>query len=317
MEVTVRTPARLHFGMIDMRGDLGRIYCSVGVAIDQPNIVLRAKPAEKLTVSGFRSERVREYAEKILRGFNLQRAELQVLRDMPEHVGFGSGTQLALATGTALSRLFNLSLTAEEIAKELQRAQRSGVGTYAFKSGGFIVDGGHTAEYPRGVPPLIFRAEVPEDWLFVVGLPKVNQRISGARENDAFKRMPKPSAEKVGKVARAVIIQMIPSILNKDIKSFGDAMTTLDTTFGESWIEIQGGKYSHPLVETGIGFLVKEDVYGVGQSSWGPAFYGLVQGEDEAKRVSLRLQRFLEEKGGGEAFYTKANNRGAEITVRE
>jgi len=317
MEVTVRTPARLHFGIIDMRGDLGRIYCSIGVAIDRPNIVLRAKPAEKLKVSGFRAERVKEYAERILKDFNLRGAELEVLKDMPEHVGYGSGTQLALAAGSALSQLFNLGLTTEEIAEKLQRAQRSGVGTYAFKSGGFIVDGGHATEHPQGVPPLIFRADVPEDWLFVVGLPKVNQRISGARENDAFKQVPKPPAEKVGKVARAVIVQMIPSILERDIKSFGDAMTVLDSTFGESWIAIQGGRYSHLLVEAGVCFLVKEGAYGVGQSSWGPAFYGLVEGEDEARRVSLRLQRFLEEKGGGEAFYTKANNQGAEITVKD
>ena len=315
MEVTLRTPARLHFGIIDMRGDLGRIYCSVGVAIDRPNIVLRANPAEKITVSGPRAERVKEYAEKILEGRGLG-AQIEVLKDMPEHVGFGSGTQLALATGSALSRLFNLGLTAEEIAEKLQRAQRSGVGTYAFKTGGFIVDGGHATDHPQGVPPLIFKAEVPEDWLFVVGLPNLSQRVSGERENDAFRRVPKPPPEAVGKAARAVLVQMLPSIIEGDIKVFGKAMTTLDSAFGESWATVQAGKFSHPLVEAGVNRLHEEGAYGVGQSSWGPAFYGLVEGEAEAKRVSQRLRSFLEEKGGGEAFYTRANNHGAEITVK-
>jgi beta-RFAP synthase len=315
MEVTVKTPARLHFGIIDMRGDLGRIYCSVGVAIDRPNIILRVKPAEKITVSGPRAERVKEYTEKILEGHGLG-AQIKVLRDMPEHVGFGSGTQLALATGSALSMLFNLGLTVEEIAEKLQRGQRSGVGTYAFKTGGFIVDGGHATEHPQGVPPLIFKAEVPEDWLFVVGLPNLSQRINGERENDAFRQVPKPPPETVGKAARAVLVQMLPSITERDIKSFGEAMTALDSTFGESWTTVQGGKFSHTLVEAGINHLIEEGAYGVGQSSWGPAFYGLVESEAEAKRVSQRLRRFLEEKGGGEAFYARANNHGAEITVK-
>jgi beta-RFAP synthase len=315
MEVTVRTPARLHFGIIDMSGDLGRIYCSVGVAIDRPNIVLRAKPAEKITASGSRAERVKEYAEKILEGLS-QGAQLEVLRDIPEHVGFGSGTQLTLATGSALSRLFSLGLTTEEIAEKLQRGQRSGVGTYAFKTGGFIVDGGHATEHPEGIPLLIFKADVPEDWLFVVGLPSLSQRISGERENEAFRQVPRPPSEAVGKAARAVLVQMLPSIMERDIKVFGEAMTMLDSTFGESWATVQGGKYSHPLVGAGINRLLDEGAYGVGQSSWGPAFYGLVEGEAEAERVSQSLQEFLDENGGGEAFYAKANNHGAEITVR-
>ncbi len=113
----MKTPARLHFGIIDMRGDLGRIYGSVGVAIDRPNIILRARPSGELRVSGSRAERVRGYAEALLRDFSLEGgAEIKVLRDMPEHVGFGSGTQLALATGSALSKLFDLGLTVEELS---------------------------------------------------------------------------------------------------------------------------------------------------------------------------------------------------------
>ena len=48
IEVTVKTPSRLHFSMIDLRGDLGRIHGSVGVAIDRPNIVLRARAAPEI-----------------------------------------------------------------------------------------------------------------------------------------------------------------------------------------------------------------------------------------------------------------------------
>jgi len=41
--------------MIDMRGDLGRIHGSVGVAIDNPSIVLKAKEASSIDVKGPRA----------------------------------------------------------------------------------------------------------------------------------------------------------------------------------------------------------------------------------------------------------------------
>ena len=59
MRVRVRTPSRLHFSMVDLRGDLGRIFGSVGVAIDRPNIALEAEPAPRLTVTGFSVVRAR------------------------------------------------------------------------------------------------------------------------------------------------------------------------------------------------------------------------------------------------------------------
>jgi beta-ribofuranosylaminobenzene 5'-phosphate synthase len=65
-EVTVKTPSRLHFGIIDMRGDLGRIHGSVGVAVDHPHLLLKALPSEELKVEGTRKERVKHYAKKVL-----------------------------------------------------------------------------------------------------------------------------------------------------------------------------------------------------------------------------------------------------------
>jgi len=95
-------------------------------------------------------------------------------------------------------------------------------------------------------------------------------------------------------------------------------MTSIDYKFGEFWLEIQGGRFSHPVIEEGVEALIKAGAYGVGQSSWGPAFYGLVEGKAQAKEVSERLAEFLNRDGRrGEAFVASPDNRGAVVTVQD
>ena len=319
MRVKVRTPSRLHFSMVDLRGDLGRIFGSVGVTIDRPNIILKAEPAPRLTVTGFRAERAREYAETVLEESGVTGgAKIYVVSDMLEHSGFGSGTQLALAVGTAISEIHGLDQTPESLALLLNRSRRSGVGIYAFKQGGFIVDGGHRVGTTGDIPPLIFRHDFPEDWLFVIGLPDAAPGSSGKLEVDAFRNLEPPPTVLAGDVSRILLMQMIPALLEEDAEAFGAAMTSLDLKFGEHWKEVQGGLYSSPVIEEGAEFLLETGALGVGQSSWGPAFYGLVQGEGRAEDVRSQLEGFLNEGDrSGAAFVAHAQNEGAEVTVTE
>jgi beta-ribofuranosylaminobenzene 5'-phosphate synthase len=165
------------------------------------------------------------------------------------------------------------------------------------------------------MPPLVFRSDVPEDWLFVIGLPDFSQERSGKVENDVFKRMEPPPGSLIGEISRIVLVQMIPAILERDIEAFGSAMTDIDFKFGEFWLKIQGGRFSHPVIEGGVNFLLEAGAYGVGQSSWGPAFYGLVESEGQAREISGRLAEFLNsDDRRGETFVARPDNRGAIVT---
>jgi beta-RFAP synthase len=316
IEVTVKTPSRLHFSMIDLRGDLGRIYGSVGVAIDNPSIVLKAKKASSIDVLGPRADRVKVFAETFLVSSGISSGvSIEVLSDIMEHSGFGSGTQLALAVGTALSELYGLSVTAEEIALKLNRSRRSGIGTFAFKHGGFIIDAGHKTNSKLGIPPLLFRADVPESWRFVIGVPKIPIKKSGSAENKAFTNLDLPPATLIGEISRIILMQMIPAIIEEDIVLFGEAITCVDFRFGEFWREIQGGRFTHRLIEKGIRFLAENGALGVGQSSWGPGFYGLSEGEIQARKICVDLERYLNEDGRkGRAFVARPDNHGAIVT---
>jgi predicted sugar kinase len=64
--VFVEAPARLHFGMLDLRGALGRRFGGIGVAIPTPSLLLEATPAEKLTAEGPSAARAEEFARRFM-----------------------------------------------------------------------------------------------------------------------------------------------------------------------------------------------------------------------------------------------------------
>lgn len=315
IKVRVRTPSRLHFGIVDMRGDLGRLHGSFGVAIDDPHLLLEAEKDSELKIYGTRTGRIKKYSEIILKEYGIKGGvRIEVKSDIPEHKGYGSGTQLALAIGTAISELYDLKLSPNEIARKLDRSKVSGIGTYAFQKGGFLVDGGHDIEDLDTVPPLIFRSNVPNDWLFVIGVPEINSSKNGDNEKKAFKELEPPPNELIQEVSHIVLMQMIPSIIEGDINKFGQAITQLDYKFGGYWLKVQGGRYTHPVIEDGVNFLLDSGSFGAGQSSWGPVFYGLVKGLNHGREMTRRLSEYFNNEGiECEVFLTKPNNKGAQV----
>lgn len=315
VKVHISTPSRLHFGIIDLRGDMGRLYGSAGVSIEKPRLIIDVEETGETVVSGLRSIRAQEIIEKILGEHGIKAGvHLNIREDIPEHVGFGSGTQLVIALGTALNKIFDLGLTYEEMVVGLGRSKRSGIGTLGFLHGGFIVDGGHSLAAPETIPPMIHRSDVPEDWLFVVCMPDLNTGFSGEKESNAFKNMDPPPANLIADVSRQVLMRMIPSIIENDIETFGDSMTKLDTMFGDYFATMQGGTYSHPRIGECVNHLLAQGAYGAGQSSWGPALYGLAKGDIQARKLADEMNWFLNEGSNkGTVFITAADNKGAQI----
>jgi beta-ribofuranosylaminobenzene 5'-phosphate synthase len=312
VKVYVKTPARLHFGLIDLNGDLGRLFGGLGVGINRPNVVLEAWPAEKLAVAGEKKERVTALAKRFLEVYGVNAgASINVKQAIPEHSGLGSGTQLALAVATALSKLFNVDASTRALAEVMGRGQRTSVGTTIFEKGGFVVDGGKSKNC---FPATILRQPFPENWVFVVAVPNVKKGLAKKEENAAFKALEPMAAEEAGRMCRLTMVKLLPSLVERDIKCFGEALTEIQRVIGDYFAEVQGGTYSSTAAAEGIPLLQKLGAYGAGQSSWGPAFYGLTT-KDQAKEIKSKMQAFLNSGVGGQVFVAKANNRGAYIKV--
>jgi beta-RFAP synthase len=322
--IEVRTCARLHLGLLDNNGERGRLYGSIGLAVNHPQLLLRAAKSDRLVVEGLDAGRVTAYAQRFIQHCGLpQGAHLNLLSSIPAHVGLGSGTQIALAVGTALAKLAGLRLSTEEIALAGGRGIRSGIGIATFRRGGFVLDGGHrvfdrlgsSSQAPVSAPPILFQRPVPKAWYFVTAIPGTGQGISGERENRAFSHLPESPPEAAEKVSWLILMKMLPALVEKDIVGFGQAMTGIQQMVGDCFASVQGDRFSNPVSGKLIDFLLDRGALGAGQSSWGPAVYGLASGRDSARRLLKEVQGFFASAGGGQAFCVQPQNRGATIVA--
>ena len=64
MKVFVKTPSRLHLGLIDLNGDLGRMFGGLGVGIDHPNVIVEAESSKNLFIEGQETELVNLLAKR-------------------------------------------------------------------------------------------------------------------------------------------------------------------------------------------------------------------------------------------------------------
>lgn len=319
MKVYVKTPARLHLGLIDMNRELSRVFGGLGIGINYPNVILEASQSNKIKIIGERKELSEKYVKRFLEKYEVQKKFcIEVKSVIPEHSGLGSGTQLALAIAKALAKLSNIEAPIQELSLTMGRGKRTGVGTAIFDQGGFVVDGGKTIDNTTGkigkLSPLIFRRSVPEDWRFVVVIPDVKKGLANIKEHVAFQKVPIMRSEDVGIICRLILMKLLPSLIEDNIKNFGEALTKIQITVGKSFSSVQGGIFSSTIVEEGIEYLLKLGAYGAGQSSWGPTFYGLTK-INEAPKLKNKMIEFLEKKTGGIVFIAEPNNKGAYIKV--
>jgi beta-ribofuranosylaminobenzene 5'-phosphate synthase len=324
MTVVVEAPARLHLGLLDTNGDLGRLYGGIGVALARPHLVLEAEPADGLLVEGPETERVTAFAQRFLDRYPLPHGvRLHLKTGFPSHVGLGSGTQLALAVGMALARLGGKALSVPELAVTMGRGLHSGIGIATFQHGGFIVDGGHRVASRVGgvpvaakaeVPPLLFRQPFPADWCFVLLVPAVDKGISGAKEQQAFDGLPTPPATLAEKISRLLLMKLLPALVEGEIAPFGQALTEIQRLVGDSFAAIQGSRYANALSGQLVDFSLSHGAAGAGQSSWGPTIYALVQGESQAMRLEMAGREFLAAHGGGQTFCAYGDNQGARVS---
>jgi beta-ribofuranosylaminobenzene 5'-phosphate synthase len=291
--VFVETPARLHFGVLDLRGRLGRCFGGLGAAIPSPSLLLEASAAKDIVAQGPDAGRAKEFAERFMSYHQLSGGvRLTIHRTIPSHAGLGSGTQLGLGVARAIAELYDLPTEPVGLARATARGRRSAIGTWTFALGGFIVEGGRKPGSEE-LAPLLARFPVPTSWRCVVAVPSGNRGLSGEAEARAFQELPSPPDREVERVSHLVLMQLLPALVEGDLPSFGEALSGVQRITG-SWFALQqGGVFSPGPTEHLIESMSRWGAAGVGQSSWGPSAYGLVGSTDAATELASRVREEL------------------------
>ena len=313
--VQVTTTARLHLGFLDLAGDLGRRFGSIGLAIDGFETRLELREALSFEVLGEERERAAQIARRIAETLGLDtRKKLIISNAIPAHAGLGSGTQLALAIAAAFRRLAGLPLDAREDARLLDRGARSGVGVALFERGGLAVDAGRGPN--TEVPPAVAWMNFPRDWRILLIL---DPRVEGAHdeeERQAFAGLPRFSADAASEICRSTLMQILPGAAETDLEAFGEGVARIQEILGDHFAPVQGGgRFGSAPVGRVAARLKALGARGIGQSSWGPSGFAFASDPDHAQFLAQRAG--AEGELGVEIRICSARDHGAEIREDE
>lgn len=300
--VSVRAPARLHLGFLDLNASIGRRFGSIGLAIGSHHTALTVSAAEHFELSGLAvnaetQDKLQSLTEQFYQQFSTalptkqQSVRITINELIPEHAGFGSGTQLALTLGKALSQLHQLDSNTHDIAQALGRGKRSGIGIATFDHGGFVVDGGLKPD--QTVPPMLVQQAYPEDWRIVLIMDPHHQGIHGQTEKQAFRDLPPFPLAQSQAICHLTLMQLLPALAERDIDQFGAAITDIQGLIGDHFAPAQGGRYTSPRVAACLHQAQQLGHRGIAQSSWGPTGCVFVSSEQQAHTLIQQLSDYV------------------------
>ncbi len=325
--VVVGTGSRIHLGLIEMHGGSGRVDGGIGIALDDPRVLLEARQDEKIAVAGCdeaTAQILRATAAGTLAGIHAGAGvAITVRSSYAAHTGLGSGSQLALATARAICELYGRQMAVRELAQLTGRGGTSGIGTAAFESGGFIIDGGHrfgpgaekTGFAPSSVSkgirpaPVTVRHDFPPDWKILLAIPEIPKGASGGREADIFRTCcPVPLGE-VQAFCHEVLVRMLPGIAEHDLDLFGSSVNTIQ--------DLGFKRVEHSLQPREMRQLLdamrQAGAAGAGMSSFGPALFAFC--DTGVADVESAAKAFMDGWCGGTTLVSAARNTGASVRV--
>lgn len=325
MEIQVVTPCRLHFGLIDLNGQLGRINGGLGVALEQPAWEIKGWMTKKRDPKLSHSPSLISVINNFDSYFKTKTNDIRfkITRKITQHIGLGSNTQYCLAVGAILAKIHNIETSVVEIANAVKRGGTSGIGVAAFEKGGIILDGGHTfgpgkqteSFKPSSVstappPPIIFRHNPPENWRFILLTPRTEQGAFGKKEIDLFSDNCPISENEVEKLSRLILVKILPAIVEKDIQSFGEGLTEMQTNFTKFGMH----RYKKGITNDLLNYTRNsQDIYGSGISSFGPTIFALTNDEQKAEKIVSELKETFPKIEFDLLLTSKVNTTGAKI----
>ncbi|MEB3773382.1 MAG: hypothetical protein GSR86_00445 [Desulfurococcales archaeon] len=303
MRVVVVAGARLHAGFYTVDGPWNVLWGGSGFYVEEPRVEVEAWSCGEPRLEGYSG--YEDIARLLVDRLKPSQTCLKLGKALPRHVGLGSTTQVALASGVAVSVVEGLGLSVPRLASILGRGRYSLVGTLLFIHGGFVVDPG----VPSGAARALSRLDVPGDWRFIIVIPRVGRGFSEGEEARVMEaRRPSQASEYM--MAKGTIM-LASAVARGDLDDALEALRLVQSGTGLYFSGIQGGVYRGDVSR-----IVEEasrDGIVLAQSSWGPTLYTIAH-EDEAASDARLIKLILGEAGiPGEVLVSRPRNTGAEV----
>ncbi len=312
--VQVTAPCRLHFGLLAFGRTEGRQFGGVGVMVDRTAIRLCVSADRELTASGPAADRALRFARDWSRFTGLEappRCRIDIQESAEQHSGLGVGTQLGLSVAAALNRWHGLPQpTPAELALSVGRGSRSAIGTYGFAAGGLIIERGKLPH--EAIAPLDCHLSLPTDWRFVLLQLRLEPGLSGTAEQHAFGRLPPVPLEVTEQLANELRHHLVPAAARGDFESFSRSLFRYGRSAGMCFAEVQGGPYNGPQLTELVDAIRSLGVTGVGQSSWGPTIFALLENEPQAVDFVRQVGKLPLTKNA-QIHIAGVSNRGASV----
>jgi len=327
--VEIRTPARIHLGMLSFGAPGIRSFGGVGVMLDRPGVVLRVRRAHRIEARGPLAERALQFARGATEAWGLgdMGYGLEVVSVPATHAGLGSGTQLGLAVAAGLRHLFRRAPTesagvaspppaerpldalahewvfdvreAIELARAAGRGRRSCIGVYGFSRGGLIVEAGRHVDATQTPPddatrefsPMVARARLPEAWRCVVIAARGSSGLHGEAERAAFARLPPVPADVTAGLAKIALMDLLPAAVEGKFAEFAAAVRSYGVLAGKPF-EAESASLPHAAATAQLLELLDElGITGCAQSSWGPTVIACCPSLEVAGDLTEALDR--------------------------
>jgi beta-RFAP synthase len=300
------------------------LFGGIGVMIDSPALSVVVEPANEFAIGGSLAQRTQWFFDRWRQWANENEFDINQSADSKiaveqadQHLGLGTGTRLGLAVATALNEFHGIAnYDLIELAHALGRGNRSAVGIHGFLRGGFIFDEGK--QDAQSIGKLGIHKKMPEAWRVVVGLASDQTGFSGESEADVFDQVAQQSAGKYKPggndtdLRKFVCQNVLPALAEEDFAAFSAAIFEYGFQSGLIFAEHQGGPYNGEQMTEIIAWLRANGVTGVGQSSWGPAFYALAESAESALQIRDSI---VEEFGITGCWVSSFARTGAAVTT--
>lgn len=310
----ISAPARLHFGLFAFGDRYERQYGGVGAMVAGQRVELTVIPGAAFSATGQAAERVEEFSHRWAKYYDLSRPSIRIHVDFlpPQHCGLGVGTQLGLSVAGACQVAHGMTgVSPVDWAASVGRAKRSAIGTYGFLQGGLIAERGRTSA--ERISPLDVRCDLPSTWRFLLlRRPTTAAGLSGASERNAFRDLPSVKLETRDRLIRLAHDGLIPAAIQADWTKFSESLYEYGNLAGSCFSDVQGGAYNGECVAELVEFVRGIGLPGVGQSSWGPTVFAIVESASQAQD---KIKELRERFGDIEAVVSPPDNSGVQVVA--